>query len=385
MKTTVSRRGDGAVIYATRTFEVYPSEVGEVRIHAIVDDGLRVMVNGAEVGRTNLPQGQLSPLTRASKTVREIVTFTIPKSVLMNGVNTISADTRVNYANSAAVLFDATVVARPAVAGSPSLPESPAVPPANVAGWGVPDWRDEFDGTKVDTTKWRVRTGDYQSYDEAMIDGARVKVQGGTLRIETTRLAKPVVKAGRSRAFSTGFVDTTGKLTKRYGRWEVRAKLPQKRGVSRGLWPAIWLKDVKTVGEIDLMESMGDPHQHLKTHPAGSWQSAVHGLTKPGGSKVKLQNLVKPATYIADDWHTWAVEWTPSYIRVFLDGVKMWDIRSAEHPWLKDSFSTSGVDLRINTQVGSDWMGFTDPKRPEETVLPATMQVDYVRYWEYKG
>lgn len=369
---SVSQQSVPSVLFRTSVQIADPSAASYV-LDLVADDGVVVFVNGREIGRSNVVAGTYSRQTYASSTQRREISMDVPASALVSGTNTLAVATHINYLRSARVTFDA------------QLRGLPPTGKVGTPGWGTADWADEFDGTRLDSTKWNVWTGTYLSYDEAMIDAGQVAVRDGTLRITTSRLAQPVNKGGRTRAFATGWVDTAGKLSKQYGRWEIRAKLPQVPGKSRGIWPAFWLRDASGPGEIDLMESMGDPHNHLSTHPPGSWQSAIHQSTGHESGTVKLQNLVKPAKYIAADWHVWALEWTPSYVRVLLDGQQTWEVRTADYPWLKTSFTKGGVHLRMNTQVGHDWMGFTDPKKPEETVLPVTMQIDYVRYWSYDG
>lgn len=133
----------------------------------------------------------------------------------------------------------------------------------------------------LDTSRWRTRTGTYLSYDEAIIGGSQVSVANGSLRIVTERLEDPVTRGGRLRAFDTGYVDTIGRFSQQYGRWEMRARLPLTEGASRGLWPAFWLRDSAGLGEIDIMEAIGDPHTQLRAQPAGSWSSTIHESTSP--------------------------------------------------------------------------------------------------------
>lgn len=374
VRTNVSKSPQPSpTVLFRRTVDIASPSNSSFTLDLVVDDGAVVFVNGTEIARYNVVTGAYSRNTYASSTTRKVQSVQIPQTVLVSGSNVIAVATHLNYRKSPRVSFDAQLSSTPSGNG------------ADGPGAGTPDWSDEFDGDRVDTKKWNVATGTYLSYDEALIEGGQVTVRNGTLRITTSRLTTPVNKGGRMRAFSTGWVDTAGKLSKQYGRWEIRAKLPQVKGQSRGIWPAFWMRDSSGPGEIDLMESMGDPHRHLSTHPAGSWQSAIHQSTNHESGTQKLQDLNKPAKYIADDWHVWALEWTPTHVRVFLDDQMTWEVRTSDYPWLKTSFTKNGVHLRMNTQVGHDWMGFTDPSKPQETVLPITMHIDYVRYYGYDG
>lgn len=92
-------------------------------------------------------------------------------------------------------------------------------------------------------------------------------------------------------------------------------------------------------------------------------------------------NIVRSDSYVGDDWHVWALEWTPDGMAFLFDGQVVWSVTTQDYPWLATAFTESGTNIRINTQVGHEWIGFTDPSRPDETVLPATYEIDYVRVW----
>ena len=246
-------------------------------------------------------------------------------------------------------------------------------------------WSDEFTGSAVDRTKWNVRDGSYLSYDEAMLSSSQVSQSNGTLKIVTDRLSNPVTAGGRVRAFETGYIDSIGKHSQRYGRWEMRAKLPVTPGASRGIWPAFWLRDSKGLGEIDIMEAMGDPNTKLKYQPAGSWSSTIHQSTNHEAGTVKIENIVTNPEHVGAAWHTWALEWTPEGMTFLFDGKAVWKATTKDNPWFNTAFTDAGANIRINTQVGESWMGFTDPAHPEETKLPATYDIDYVRVWSYNG
>ncbi|KAI0087252.1 concanavalin A-like lectin/glucanase domain-containing protein [Irpex rosettiformis] len=123
----------------------------------------------------------------------------------------------------------------------------------------------------------------------------------------------PPVKSAR--------ISTKGHYSIRYGKVEVRAKLPR----GDWLWPAIWMLPVNNTygmwplsGEIDIMEARGNaqsyaaqginfvrsslnygPLSTVQTHIVGWWQE-------------------KRFTY-AEDFHTYALEWTPDWMRFYVD------------------------------------------------------------------
>jgi beta-glucanase (GH16 family) len=157
-----------------------------------------------------------------------------------------------------------------------------------------------------------------------------------------------------------------------YGRIEARVKVP--RGA--GLWPAFWMlgNDIDQVGwpqtgEIDIMEHVG----RLPNEVFGT----IHGPGYSGGQSYgKVYDLGRP---VADDFHTFAVEWQPDKIVWFIDGLpyhqatpndaflqgKQWVFN---HPFY----------LLLNVAVGGNFGGAVGA----DTVFPQTTLVDYVRLYQ---
>ncbi len=87
---------------------------------------------------------------------------------------------------------------------------------------------------------------------------------------------------GIARPYTSGRIETKGLFAQAYGRIEARMKLP----VGKGIWPAFWLlgdADPKVkwpaMGEIDIMEAIGDPHTIYSTlHGPG--YSGSDGISK---------------------------------------------------------------------------------------------------------
>lgn len=113
-----------------------PSQLSDVKISVMVDDGVAVWVNGTEVGRANLRSGQLTANTYANKapnaaTARQLVTFTVPRDLLRSGQNTVAASTHVNWRSTPNAAFEATLIA---TTGTPAANDPPAEPPAAACG-----------------------------------------------------------------------------------------------------------------------------------------------------------------------------------------------------------------------------------------------------------
>ncbi|MHA7226834.1 glycoside hydrolase family 16 protein [Glutamicibacter soli] len=264
-------------------------------------------------------------------------------------------------------------------------PTVPTTPPASsstgyVAGWGNPVWQDEFNGS---LSKWTVRddaTHGVLSYDRAIIKKENATTKDGVLTIRGKRMDKPVVKSG-TRAFSTGYIDSIGKFSQKYGRWEMRAKLPLTKGNSKGIWPAFWLRPdgAKTGGEIDIMEAYGTPiSANTSFDPFNRSEGTLH-YDQTGKNKT---NSWIPVTDLSGGYHTWTFEWTPEGMTWLFDGKPFKTVKRAGNAAYEKAFETAAkFHIRLNTQYGSPYWGMPD----STTKDTADFKVDYVRAWAYKG
>jgi len=235
-------------------------------------------------------------------------------------------------------------------------------------------WNDEFNGTSVDTTKWNVRT-EATSYDEVYNLPANVTETGGNLIITGKR------ESYGDKPYTAGYLDTIGKKGFRYGKFEMRAKLPDAKGVSRGIWPAWWMRaDNGATGEIDAMEAWGDPGLQTgvpSEDPFGRvlgtvWQDTNNASgAKSGGWSGAVGSLD------LTQWHTYAVLWNSTGITWYVDNIPFRSATYASYPWMSASFPAT-VNLRLNLQISNKYYGFADAS----TVLPAQFIVDYVRIYQ---
>ena len=265
-------------------------------------------------------------------------------------------------------------------------------------------WNDEFDGDRIDPSKWAFDIGngffDYKHHvwipgwgnEELQYythEPENVFVQNSTL---TIRAAKESLHGCgyTSARLKTRQRDGTPPFTKLYGRFEFRAKVPW----GKGLWPALWLLPHEeryggwaASGEIDVMEIVGDkPHEVLNSihfgsvYPRRSLITHVHML--PGGSTVA-------------DWHVYTVEWEPGEIRFYVDGVHT---STRDHWWSCSKIADGqGIEARrasdlnpwpapfdqpfylvMNVAVGGNFPGAPNPA----TQFPAELVVDYVRVYD---
>ncbi|MGM9704964.1 MAG: family 16 glycosylhydrolase [Prevotella sp.] len=161
-----------------------------------------------------------------------------------------------------------------------------------------------------------------------------------------------------------------------YGYMEARIKLPK----GKGTWPAFWMMPANNdfgknpwpgCGEIDIMEEVGVD--------AGVVSSTIH-CNKYNNGGTRTEHGEKYLATAESDFHVYACEWTPSYLRFFVDGESILTYRN----------DGTGVDawpfdkpfyIILNLAWGGDWGGY---KGVDESALPVTMEVDYVRVFQKK-
>jgi len=249
-------------------------------------------------------------------------------------------------------------------------------------------WSDEFDTPGLpDKAKWGYETGfvrnnELQFYTRDRRENARA--ENGCLVIEgrKERYANPNYRPGgdpkKSRRTTVEFADytaasliTEGKASFLYGRVEVRAKLPQGKGV----WPAIWMMGANRAavgwprcGEIDIMEFVGKEPDRV--------HATVH-FAQDGKHASKGGKLATPAP--SNDFHLYAVEWFPDRMDFFFDEQKYFTFPLDDAGTGPDNPFRKPCYLLINLALGGSWGGPMD-----DAGLPQPYLIDYVRVYEAK-
>jgi beta-glucanase (GH16 family) len=230
-------------------------------------------------------------------------------------------------------------------------------------------------GSRPNAAKWTYETGYSIRNNEAQFytndRRENVRVEKGVLVIEARK-----EKYDKAR-FTSGSVTTAGgRLSMRYGRMEIRAKIPNGRGV----WPALWMlgTDIGKVGwprcgEIDIMEYVG----HIPGVVHATMHTGNDEAANPKNRHFSRGASIKNETPW-DGFHLYTLEWSPEQIEVFYDAKKILTYRrdsSRPDHWPFDKPHY----LIMNIAVGGAWGG---AKGIDETVFPCRMEVDYVRVWK---
>jgi len=230
--------------------------------------------------------------------------------------------------------------------------EKDTLPPAPAdKSWKLV-WHDEFDGTKLDETKWEVmpdapRKGGYWSPKAVVLDGK------GHLVIST-------LKEGDR--YIDGCVRTKGKFEHSFGYYVARVQFQKQPGH----WSAFWIvgNGVGKVGsggregtEIDIYEK---PWLNDRVQQTLHWDGY--------GKDHKSVEHVAKVSGIMEGWHTFGLWWKPDEYIFYVDGKETWRTKKA--------VSHAPEYIKLSDEIGN-WAG--DIKK---ATLPDAFLVDYVRVYD---
>jgi len=261
-----------------------------------------------------------------------------------------------------------------ALVGSSSAATAPL--PTGSSGGATLEFSDNFNGTSLNTTKWHTcqwwatTTCSIETNNELeLYTKNNVSVANGVLKLQGRR-ESAVGWNGNTYDYTSGMISSGGRsgetapgFTFTYGYVEARVKVPR----GQGLWPAFWMlpADHSWPPEIDAMEILGNQPDvsHMTYHYLdGTGAQAAPGATWAGPD-------------FSAGWHTFGVDWQPSAITWYIDGVERWRFTDAAAITNKASY------VLLNLAVGGSWPGSPDAS----TVFPADFLVDYVRVWDRFG
>lgn len=290
--------------------------------------------------------------------------------------------------------------------------------PSSVASGYKMTWHDEFDGDKLDTTKWGYQYGCFDPAQRSQVNYTdspeNVSVRDGYLNL-TARYSPTKTKWDGTQIprtckdgsttydapFTSGMITTKtkdGKVlyaapgTGFYA--EARIKLP----TARSSWSSFWGTGTKGGwpgnGEIDVFESKGyDPSflmSNIHTPRVGNPKKTTQHQGMMHGDTATSQT----------EFHTYGVLKTADAIEFYFDGqmthrVKMQDMKGASNPFADPE---NGLVLKLNQMVGGSYLAkhdnwsdktFVDASKYADDYKSAdgagsTMYVDYVRVYEPK-
>jgi len=240
----------------------------------------------------------------------------------------------------------------------------------------VPDgytlvWQDEFSTSRLpDTQKWWYETGangwgnnelenyipGFQGTDTCAI------ISDGTLKIIAKKVGSQVLSIRMNTSDSW-----------QYGYFEARLKMPS----GKGTWPAFWMMPKNFTswpldGEIDIMEYVGyrpdvaQASTHCQAYNGAAGNNKTGTIAVPGAEK---------------NFYVYGLLWTADKITAYVNGVEYFSYPN-DHTNNKNTWPFNApFYLKLNLAWGGNWGGL---QGVDESKLPATYEIDYVRVYQQK-
>lgn len=268
------------------------------------------------------------------------------------------------------------------------------------SGWSM-IWNDEFNGTTLDTTKWTPETGYLLEPDDINTAGwgnnelehytnssENIKVSNGALNITMKKEPKVFTESDDSTKkatalYSSGKLVTKNNFSFKYGRVDIRAKMP----AGDGIWPALWMLPNDNIygawacsGEIDIFEGRGRiPNTVFGTlHYGAEWPSNLN----TSDAFDMVENGVKGTDF--SDWHVYSVVWEEDSIKIYCDGICFF--KCTNDIWYsgtdrgnKNAPFDQRFYLIMNLAAGGSFDNYVVPG---SDFTEANMYVDYVRVFQ---
>jgi beta-glucanase (GH16 family) len=284
--------------------------------------------------------------------------------------------------------------------------------PGDASGWALM-WSDEFDGTKLDRTKWAPEKSCWGGgNDERQCYTARdenIRVADGMLRLIARKerytgpdrppeiAATPNLRV--TQPFTSGKIRTRGIASWQYGKIEFRAKPPK----GQGTWPAVWMMPADDhygawplSGEIDILEGVnlgaicgvcaGNVGENRMI-------SALHfGDKAPKNEFLDVRIALPGLALPSDDFHVWTLEWGKGIMRFYLDGIKYWEVTADKWRTASPKAKSNAAApfdqpfyIMANLAIGGRLSEDNNQKGVADDVTPAQLMIDWIRIYQCKN
>jgi len=235
-------------------------------------------------------------------------------------------------------------------------------------------WQDEFDATEGSPPN-----AEFWSYDLGGDGWGNNQLEYNTDEIENVFMTGDgylhIVAREESyedNYYTSGRIQTRDKMAFGLGRMEASIQVP--RGA--GLWPAFWMLGVEypalswpNCGEVDILEFNGGQ--------PGTVYGTVHGPGYSGGAGIGSSYSLFGGTFDTEH-HVYAVERDEGHIAWYVDDELYYRLTPNDLPSGKQWVFDGDFFIILNLAVGGHFVQPPDPS----TEFPATLSVDYVRYFK---
>lgn len=248
-----------------------------------------------------------------------------------------------------------------------------------------PTWSEDFNGTgQANPMVWNYEVG-YRRNNEAqyyVAGSSNGWQEGGNFIIEGRKEVRVDPVKGTMNYTSASIV-TNDKYYWKFGRAQIRAKIPAKAG----MWPAIWgtgeLGQWPHCGEVDILEYYGEKIlANVAVGSASEWSAKWDGANR------SMTSLLAIDSNWRNEWHVWTMQWDDQNIRIYVDNLlvntipQTWMVNSAGYnpSWGPQyPFQSNGMTCWLNLAMGGGAGG-----DPTATMNSGSQRylIDYWKVWE---
>ena len=313
---------------------------------------------------------------------QEFITVEAKNTVAQTGTLTVTVPANPTTSARTGTVTVMSGIARQTISVTQSAAEKPA--------YNAPDgyslvWNDEFDGnygyapnenglprTDLNPNDWTHEVKNSGWVNHELQNYVNHKTPEGRLVTELRDGKLRITALKENGKVYSGRVYAKVKSGWTYGYIEASIKLPK----GKGTWPAFWMMPVNfrswpADGEIDIMEEVGYHPDYVS--------SSLHANAHVHSNGTQVTHEMKCAG-AEGEFHTYAILWTAKNITTYVDGkVQLsYDNRGlGRDDWPYDD----PFYVIFNLAWGGDWGG---AQGVDESALPATMEVDYIRVFQKK-
>ena len=236
---------------------------------------------------------------------------------------------------------------------------------------------DDFPGKSLDPGRWLVGETSYSGFStgSTCFKAANVAVRNGTLRLTARDEGQSFTCSSPTGSFATrytgGHIGTRGRFSQTYGKFEARLRYPS---TTAGVGAGWWMYPVRLTygpwpasGEIDIAE----------------WWSNTPSTALPSlhynGSSTSVDSGWGCTVATPTDFHTYGVVWTSTEMVFSIDGRECFR-RSWTPAWPQVAPQPFDHPFELVLNMGVDKTSGANAVT-SATVLPATLEVDYVKAW----
>lgn len=286
---------------------------------------------------------------------------------------------------------------------------TPSDPEPSANEWELV-WQDDFDGEKLDRTKWKPEVscwGGGNNERQCYTDRPEnIEVSDGVLKLkafEGEHTGKKFPEGISSdatetetRPYTSGKVRTRGIADWKYGRFDAHMKLPD----GQGTWPAFWMMPADDSygswplsGEIDILEAVnlgakcdeceGDEGENRTI-------AALHfGERPPENKHIPTRYKLPGAPNAKNEYHTFSVEWGEGKIDWYVDGENYFTLTADD--WYTGAVSKEenpnapfdkAFYIMLNLAVGGGLSEDNNEMTFDPDSFPAELLVDWVRVYQ---